>query len=150
MATGDTAALGAGLKVRTPCSLLSAHSRIPSTCVLRGSQGSAPPVGAWPRRGSARRGLTSRLATVAQVLSTARETLARAAAASVSGEGEADELITTHRTRRLLRALLAERGVSEAVRGEARQLQHATRHGKHGQHGKRAAATEDKVRITLI
>ena len=82
------------------------------------------------------------------MLSTARETLARAAAASLSGEGEVDELITTHRTRRLLRALLADCGVSEAVRGQARQLQHATRHGKHGQHGRRAAAAEDKDVLT--
>ena len=82
------------------------------------------------------------------MLSTVRETLARAAAASLSGEGEVDELITTHRTRRLLRALLADCGVSEAVRGQARQLQHATRHGKHGQHGRRAAATEDKDVLT--
>ena len=82
------------------------------------------------------------------MLSTARETLARAAAASLSGEGEVDELITTHRTRRLLRALLADCGVSEAVRGQASQLQRATRHGKHGQHGRRAAAAEDKDVLT--
>ena len=82
------------------------------------------------------------------MLSTARETLARAAAASLSGEGEVDELITTHRTRRLLRALLADSGVSEAVRGQASQLQRATRHGKHGQHGRRAAAAEDKDVLT--
>ena len=82
------------------------------------------------------------------MLSTVRETLARAAAASLSGEGEVDELITTHRTRRLLRALLADCGVSEAVRGQASQLQRATRHGKHGQHGRRAAATEDKDVLT--
>ena len=64
------------------------------------------------------------------MLSTARETLARAAAASLPGEGEVDELITTHRTRRLLRALLADCGVSEAVRGQARQLQVSRQAGR--------------------
>ena len=86
-----------------------------------------------------------------QVLSAVRETLARAAAASVSGDGEVDELVTTHRTNKLLRTLRADCSVSEAVRGQARQLQHATRHGKHGQQGKQgkqAAAMEDKAVLT--
>ena len=97
-------------------------------------------------------GDTAALGAGLKVLSTVRETLARAAAsASVSGDGEVGELFTTHRTRKLLRTLRADCGVGEAVRGQARQLQHATRHGKHGQHGKQAAAMEDKdVRTSAV
>ena len=94
-------------------------------------------------------GDTAALGAGLKVLSTVRETLARAAAAAaVSGDGEVDELFTTHRTRKLLRTLRADCGVGEAVRAQARQLQHATRHGKHGQHGKQAAAMEDKDVLT--
>jgi len=82
------------------------------------------------------------------VLSTVRETLGRAAAASVSGDGGVDELVTIHRTNKLLRTLRADCGVSEAVRSQARQLQHAARHGKHGQQGKQAAAMKDKGVLT--
>jgi hypothetical protein len=82
------------------------------------------------------------------VLSTVRETLGRAAAASVSGDGGVDELVTIHRTNKLLRTLRADCGVSEAVRSQARQLQHAARHGKHGQLGKQAAAMKDKGVLT--
>ena len=94
-------------------------------------------------------GDTAALGAGLKVLSTVRETLARAAAAAaVSGDGEVDELFTTHRTRKLLRTLRADCGVGEAVRGQARQLQHATRHGKHGQRGKQAAAMEDTDVLT--
>ena len=82
------------------------------------------------------------------MLSTVRETLGRAAAASVSGDGGVDELVTIHRTNKLLRTLRADCGVSEAVRSQARQLQHAARHGKHGQLGKQAAAMKDKGVLT--
>ena len=82
------------------------------------------------------------------MLSTVRETLGRAAAASVSGDGGVDELVTIHRTNKLLRTLRADCGVSEAVRSQARQLQHAARHGKHGQQGKQAAAMKDKGVLT--
>ena len=112
-----------------------------------------------------------------EVLSTVQATLAHAAnvamadgdcattgegAAAGEGGGKAVKmLVTTHRTRTLLRTLRADRSVNEAVRGQAKRLyhaaalttvtvlimapfawqakrlQHATRHGKH-------AAKEDK------
>ena len=124
-------------------------------------------------------GDTAALGAGLEVLSTVQATLAHAAAANVAmadgecaaaGEGAAfgegackavKMLVTTHRTRTLLRTLRADCSVGEAVRGQARRLQHAaalttvtvltmalfawqakrlqhaTRHGKH-------AAKEDK------
>ena len=69
------------------------------------------------------------------VLSTVQQTLARAAASPADADADADGLLTTHRTRKLLRTLRADGGVTEAVRQQAKQLLHATRHAKHAPRG---------------
>ena len=98
MATGDTAALGAGLEVLSTVQETLEHAATAANAAMAGGDCAAAGEGA-----------------------TAGE-----------GGGKAMEmLVTTHRTRTLLRTLRADGSVGEAVRGQAKWLQHATRHGKH-------------------
>ena len=99
MATGDTSALGAGLEVLSTVQATLAHAAA-----------------------------TTNAATADGDCATACEGTAtcKGGAAVEGGDKAMEMLITTHRTRVLLRTLRADGSVGEAVREQARRLQHAS------------------------
>ena len=100
MATGDTSALGAGLEVLSTVQATLAHAAATTNATADGDCATACEGTATCKGGAAVEG----------------------------GDKAMEMLITTHRTRVLLRTLRADGSVGEAVREQARRLQHAKVH----------------------